>query len=444
MGRNGQGKSMLLKILCGKATATEGEVKTPDDITWGYVPQVIESFPHLSGGQRFHKTMTEELNSHPNILLLDEPTNHLDRLHRKNLIRMLQSYRGTLIIASHDTELLRHSVDVLWHIDQGKITVVKGHYDDYVREIQTQCISIKKDLSNLERQKKEMHQALMREQHRAAQSKSKGEKSIQQRKWPTIVSKAKTQRSEETSGRKKAALDDKKQKLHVQLSSLRVPEVILPKFSINSVDISEHILVTVREGSVGYSDQGACLRNITFSLSSGEHVAITGDNGSGKSTFVKAMLKHPHVWRTGCWHTPKREDIGYLDQHYGTLVSEHSVLESITERLPSWSHAQVRQHLNSFLFRTNAEVERVVAQLSGGEKARLSLAQIAAKTPKLLIVDEITNNLDLETREHVIQVLKHYPGSMIVISHDEDFLKALPRCSLYRLEEIMYSPSLRG
>ena len=100
-------------------------------------------------------------------------------------------------------------------------------------------------------------------------------------------------------------------------------------------------------------------------------------------------------------------------------------METITTLMPTWPHIEVRRHLNDFLFRKNEEVNALVSTLSGGEKARLSLAQIAAKTPKLLILDEITNNLDLETKDHVIQVLKSYPGAMIIISHDADFLEEI-------------------
>ena len=131
------------------------------------------------------------------------------------------------------------------------------------------------------------------------------------------------------------------------------------------------------------------------------------------------------VIKSGNWHAPKISDIGYLDQHYGTLSAEKTVLETIAELVPTWSHIEVRRHLNDFLFRKNEEVNSLVAKASGGEKARLSLAQIAARTPKLLILDEITNNLDLETRGHVIEVLKNYPGAMIVISHDTDFLREI-------------------
>lgn len=154
-------------------------------------------------------------------------------------------------------------------------------------------------------------------------------------------------------------------------------------------------------------------------------MAIIGDNGSGKSTLIKAILGDESVCKTGDWHVIKREDIGYLDQHYGTLNPDKTVLETISDLVPNWSHTEVRRHLNDFLFRKNEEVNAIVSILSGGEKARLSLAQIAAKTPKLLILDEITNNLDLETKEHVVQVIKAYPGAMIIISHEADFLEEI-------------------
>lgn len=141
--------------------------------------------------------------------------------------------------------------------------------------------------------------------------------------------------------------------------------------------------------------------------------------------MIKAILGDATVTKSGVWHAPKPSDIGYLDQHYRTLNQGKTVLETIQELVPSWSHAEVRSHLNDFLFRKNEEVQASFATLSGGEKARLSLAQIAAKPPQLLILDEITNNLDLETRNHVMQVLKDFPGAMIIISHDEDFLEEI-------------------
>lgn len=425
IGRNGSGKTTLLKILRGTVEPTSGVVQCADDVVFGVVPQIIEDFNSLSGGQRLHEALTRALSLDPNILLLDEPTNHLDRQNRKSLMRMLQSYTGTLIVVSHDTELLRHCIDILWHIDNGKIHVFSGNYDDYMREMRQRRASIEQELSRLDRQKKDIHNTLMKEQKRAAKSKVKGEKSISQRKWPTVVSNTKAGRAEETSGRKKSAIDHKKQDLTERLSSLRLPEIIMPKFSISATSVGDRTIVSISNGSIGYSIQKPLLQKMSLSIRSRDRLAIQGENASGKSTLIKAILDDASVIKSGNWSVPKLVDIGYLDQHYGTLSAEKTVCETIAELVPTWSYIEVRRHLNDFLFRKNEEVDSKVAQLSGGEKARLTLAQIAAFTPKLLILDEITNNLDLETRGHVIEVLKNYPGAMIVISHDADFLKEI-------------------
>ena len=416
IGRNGSGKSSLLKritSLCG------------DDVVVGYVPQVIVDYADLSGGQRLNKALTEVLTLDPNVLLLDEPTNHLDRRNRKNLIKMLQKYSGTLIVVSHDKEVLRHCVDIIWHIENGKIQVFSGSYDDYVQELKLKRASIESELELLSRKKRDMHSKLMREQHRASKSKIKGEKSIDQKKWPTVVSKSKALRAQETSGAKKLAIEHRKVELTNRLDNARLPEMIIPKFSIKSTSITKDVLIRVSEGEIGYYVDQPLLKSINFSLSCGERMAFVGDNGSGKSTLVRALLDDGKVYKTGEWYVPKISDIGYLDQHYETLSSEKTVLETIEELMPHWDYVDIRRHLNDFLFRKNEEVEAHIKVLSGGEKARLALAQIAAKTPKLLILDEITNNLDLETKDHIVQVLKEYPGAIIAISHDADFLEEI-------------------
>lgn len=416
IGRNGCGKSTLLQMIASLCK---------QDAVVGYVPQIITNNQDLSGGQRFNKALTDALSLAPDILLLDEPTNHLDLRSRKNLMRMLQNYHGTLIMVSHDTELLRHCMDTLWHIDNGQIRLFTGTYDDYMHEIKLKRAYIEGELELLNRQRKDMHHKLMHEQQRAAKSKTKGQKSIEKRKWPTVVSHAKAGRAEETSGRKKSAIDKRKSDLTETMSTLRVPEIIIPHFSLKCSDMSRGNIVQISGGSVGYCENRPILSGINLSLQSSERMAITGNNGSGKSTLIKGIMADGAVLKSGNWYVPQGRDIGYLDQHYGTLLEEKSVLANISELSPTWPHAELRRHLNDFLFRKNEEVNALVRTLSGGEKARLSLAQIAAQTPKLLILDEITNNLDFETKEHVIQVLKAYPGAMIIISHDADFLEQI-------------------
>jgi ATPase subunit of ABC transporter with duplicated ATPase domains len=434
IGNNGSGKSTLLKILHGSTAPTCGTVSYSNEVIFGMVPQIIESDASLSGGQRLNKALTRALSLNPNVLLLDEPTNHLDAHNRKSLMRLLQSYAGTLIIVSHDAELLRQCIDTLWHIDNGQIHVFTGNFDDYLSEIRQRRASIEQALSQLNREKKELHQALMKEQNRAAKSKAKGHKSIQQKKWPTVVSHAKASRAEETSGQKKSALDHKKQVLSEQLSNLHLPEIIVPTFSITAARTGDRILVSIQDGCIGYPGGKSVLEKISLSLNAKDRIAIQGKNASGKSTLIKGLLDDLNIIKSGSWTMPKSIDIGYLDQHYHTLSPEKTVFETLSELAPTWSHIEVRRHLNDFLFKKNEEVTSKVALLSGGEKARLTLAQIAAKTPKLLILDEITNNLDLETKGHVIEVLRNYPGAMIIISHDADFLNKIHIQDFYEIE----------
>lgn len=423
-GRNGSGKSSLMKILAGLMEPTEGKIIRESDLRIAYVPQTIETMESLSGGQRFNAALTQALSQDPQILLLDEPTNHLDRTNRQSLMRMLRHYAGTLIIVSHDVELLRTVVDQFWDIDHGVVYEFSGHYNDYQREKQRKRATIENEIERLSRAKKDLHQSLMQEQERAAKSRAKGEKNIKQRKWPTIVSATKMRRNQETAGEKSAALSERKSGLIEQLEDLRLPEMILPTFSLTSADIADKMILNIRDGSVGYGDT-IVMDAINITCHSHQRLAIRGDNGCGKTTLLKAILQDPQVIKAGDWLVPELKDIGYLDQHYRTLNPHASVIDNILEQVPGWTQTEARRHLNDFLFRKNEEVNALASSLSGGERARLSLAMISAKTPRLLILDEITNNLDLETRQHVIEVLQNYPGAMMVVSHDEDFLKGI-------------------
>lgn len=422
IGRNGCGKSTLLQLLMGLKQPTSGKLHVPDDVSFSYVPQVIEEFACLSGGQRFNKSLTAALSSAPNVLLLDEPTNHLDSSNRKSLFRKLNHFYGTLIIVTHDIELLRSCVDELWHMENGCITKFSGSYDDYIRECASKRQSVAKKLAVIKQEKQQLHASLMQEQQRAAKSKRQGQKHIVQRKWPTVKSHAKTSRALTTSDRKKTAIDKKKSNLIGELSALQLPAVIVPTFNLLASVQRSGTLLSVSQGSIGYVAQTPLVSDINLSLSSAERMAILGDNGSGKTTFIKALMGADHVIRSGDWKMPAMHDIGYLDQHYANVVADKSVLDSFVDWVPAWSMTAVRCHLSDFLFKTNHEVNTLGGYLSGGEKARFSLALIAAKPPKLLILDEITNNLDLETKAHVAQILKDYPAAMIVVSHDQEFL----------------------
>jgi ATPase subunit of ABC transporter with duplicated ATPase domains len=258
---------------------------------------LINEFEALSGGQRFNEKLTAALARLPNILLLDEPTNHLDRKNRQALMRMLRSFNGTLVVVTHDLELLS-LFDAIWHIDQGMIRVFTGSYEDYRRELAIRYQATLQELSQLSRQKKETHRSLMKEQARAKNSRIGGEKKIENKKWPTVGSAAKMGRANETSNRKKSEINHKKQVLMEQISTLRLPEVIKPTFSIQAGD-SGRVLVSISDGTVGF--ENPIVTAINLSVTSGERIAISGDNGSGKSTLIRAILEDTAIAKTGAW-----------------------------------------------------------------------------------------------------------------------------------------------
>jgi ATPase subunit of ABC transporter with duplicated ATPase domains len=329
-----------------------------------------------------------------------------------------------LIIATHDRELLRRCIDILWHINDGKITTFRGNYDDYLNEIRLKRQSISNQTESLEREKKAAHQRLMKEQEHVKKSVASGKKKVATGRWMKSGGDLKGMKAEKSQGRALSAIDEKQKKLSEQLSGIRLPEIILPKFHLSHRDMGDKTIVSIIDGSIAYEDK-IVLQNINLSVGSRERVAIVGNNGSGKTTLIRGILNDANVLKSGDWNTPNLRDIGYLDQHYGNLDPEKSAVEIISETNPTWNHGEIRRHLNDFLFRKNEEVNALVKNLSGGERVRLSLAKIAASPPRLLILDEITNNIDLETRDHLVEILREYPAAMIIISHDEDFLNKI-------------------
>ncbi|MDR2437130.1 MAG: ATP-binding cassette domain-containing protein [Endomicrobium sp.] len=272
----------------------------------------------------------------------------------------------------------------------------------------------------------------MKEQERAKKSKQHGEKLVEQRRWLPAVGDLKANYATKTAGKKNSAIINTKETLNERFSNLRLPEIIKPTFSLIAKDIGSKTIISISSGQVGYRDK-VILSDINLSVTGCEHLAIIGDNGSGKTTLMKAILNNPEVTKTGVWDLPAISEIGYLDQHYSSLGSTKTVLETSMDLAPNKTHAELRDLLNSFLFKKNEEVNKFIAALSGGERARLALAKIVLQPPKLLLIDEITNSIDSETKEHVGQVLKEYPGAMVIISHDSAFLEEINISHYYQL-----------
>ena len=429
MGINGTGKSTLLKIIQGKVEPTSGTVEISPEIIFGYVPQTVTEYPELSGGQRFNKALSQALSLNPDVLCLDEPTNHLDLSNKCSLIKMLQRYTGTLLIVSHDPEILKLDFDEIWHIEHANINIFSGNYSEYLKmhKLKKEAITTQREQAHKEKHK--LRKLIQKEHKRSSQSRSANKEERDK-----ALLGAMKESGSQTAGKNIRRLSKIEENIKQKLSDSFVHKKIEPNFNINAYKISfGKSVVSIINGSCGY--RKPILTNINFQLLGGNKVAIIGDNGTGKSTFIKAILKDPTIELQGEWRVPDKTEIGYLDQHYSTLDSNLSVFEVIKKAAQNWTDEEIRKHLNDFLFFTQEDISKKAMNLSGGEKARLCLAQIAAKNPSLLLLDEITNNIDLETRKHVIEVFKAYPGAMIAVTHDPEFLKALEIHSIYETKD---------
>ncbi|XWO14221.1 Vitamin B12 import ATP-binding protein BtuD [Candidatus Hepatincola sp. Pdp] len=441
IGNNGTGKSSLLKLINNFQEyevnqQVEGKIVVLNKASIGYIPQFIpaDNELHLSGGERFSQLFFQQIRYNPNLLLLDEPTNHLDINNRTHLIKCLKNFKNTLIVVSHNVELLSNCVNILWHIQDNTIHTFKGKYNHYMNSLNSRHTAIQKELLALTKQQKKQHNNLMQQEQLVAKRKQKGLKKIANKRIMPSVAHTLINNAEKSQGNRLKDINSKKQLLLNQLSQLNVPEIIKPKFHFYSLSKpSNKFLLSIHDGNVGYKNNSPILKNINLNLSYGDRIAITGNNGSGKSTLVKGILGDPHVIRTGVFSTPNKVDIGYLDQHYELLNSQETILESLEKIMPSWTQNDIRLHLHDFLFKSNECVNKLIKHLSQGEKVRLALCHIGAKTPNLLILDELSNNLDMETKNHVISVLYSYKGSILIIDHDEQFLNNLGVTSYYHL-----------
>ena len=344
----------------------------------------------FSGGWRMRAALAAALFMPSDCLLLDEPTNHLDLETSIWLEDCLEKLDKTLIIISHDRDILNKICDKIILVDEGKLKTFNGNYDSYERQRHEQTEQIIKDAARYEETRRHL-QAFV-DRFRAKATKAKQAQS--------------------------------RIKMLERLGEApKIPLERSVRFHFPQAQILDSYLFTLENVSCGYGDK-VVLKDINLSISQDDKIALLGANGNGKSTFAK--LLSGHIFAQGGKMTYARKlKIAYFAQHQTELLDiEKTPYELAREKMPEAKEAQVYTHLACFgLEKTKADT--IVEKLSGGEKSRLLLSLITIENPHILILDEPTNHLDIVSRRALIEALNNYNGAVILVTHDFHIIESV-------------------
>lgn len=354
--------------------------------------EYLRPINQLSGGQKSRVGVARLLLKKPDILLLDEPTNHLDIAAIKWLENYLKDYSGTIIMISHDRYFLDQITTRIFEIESGELTAYNGNYSKFI--IQKKAF-YEAELKQYETQQRE----LAKQQELIRKFKERGTEKL-----------AKRARSRE------------KRLSHIEM--VEQPKVFKAHFKMAlkaGAKTGKDILIA-RDLSKSY-DATKVFEQVDFEIYNGDRIGLIGPNGVGKTTLFKILLSQLSV-DTGTLTWGHHIMPGYYDQELNTLNLDHTVLEEIHEQKPELTLTEVRKLLGAFLF-SGDDIEKMIHQLSGGERSRVSLLKLMLSSANVLFLDEPTNHLDLYAKETLEEALSNYDGTMLTISHDRYFLNKI-------------------
>lgn len=343
----------------------------------------------LSGGEKTRLAFVKLLLQKPPVLLLDEPTNYLDLDTLDWLEAFLKNYQGAIITVSHDQYFLDHLANQIFELNFGKLTTFKGNYSQYVKE-------------------RELMDSQQEAAYEKQQEKIKKEEEFIQK---NLVRASTTKRAQ---SRRKVL--DKMERIKPPKHKQKV------RINFTSDRPSGKEVLIAKDLTIGYPDK-TMVSDIDFQVNKNDRVAIIGPNGIGKSTLLKTIMKKLEP-KDGSIKYGASLDIGYYDQELQSLDPSKTVLDTIWDRHKTMPEKDVRSILASFLF-TAEDIDKTVGQLSGGQKARLTLTVLSLEKDNFLLMDEPTNHLDIEAKEVLEQALDNYDGTLLFVSHDRYFINEL-------------------
>ncbi|MCB8823350.1 ABC-F family ATP-binding cassette domain-containing protein [Microvirga rosea] len=479
VGRNGVGKSTLLKMIAGdlqplggsvsvsgtiglsrqavhvapqetvadlfgaadalailrRAEAGEATIEELATVDWTIEGRIATALAHvgleikldrrlaeLSGGQRTRASLAAAIFSEPDFLLLDEPTNNLDRAGRKAVINLLASWRAGAIIISHDRELLEH-MDAIVELTSLGATRYGGNWHHYRERKATELEAARHDLAHSEKRLTEINRkaqvAAERKDRRDAAGGRKGARGD----LPRILLGARKNNAEATRGESvRLAEHQRSQALEAvataraRIERLQTLSVVLPPTGLPA----NRAVLRMDSVTAGYDINHPVIRDLSLSVTGPERVALVGPNGSGKTTLLKVIAGEIKAFQGT---VSVLVDFAMLDQSVSVLDPDTSILDNFMRLNPDSNENTCWASLAGFLFKADAARQRV-STLSGGQMLRAGLACVLGGTqpPPLLILDEPTNHLDIDSIEAIEAGLTAYDGAILLVSHDETFL----------------------
>ena len=348
---------------------------------------------NLSGGQKSKVAFARLLYSNPEILLLDEPTNHLDVDTKEYIINYLKNYNGTILVISHDIEFLDQVTSQTLYVDKEthKMEIFPGNYEKYTK----------------------IRNERLKTQERIYEKQVKEEEKLKRIIAKYIGGNEKKARIAKDRQKKLARLEDNKITINKKVKKT--------KFKIKVNQASGIVPLKVENLKFGYDEEHILFDNLTFDLERGEKFLIVGENGIGKSTLLKLIVGKLKPLFGEIFINDKTE-IGYYAQEHELLDNDKIILDNFNEF--NLSIGNLRAFLGNFLF-TGDDVYKKVSYLSPGERSRVALAKLALTGANLLILDEPTNHLDPETQKIIADTFKDYEGTMLVVSHNLEFVDNL-------------------
>ena len=396
-------------------------------------------FNRISDGQRQRILLARALCQQPEVILLDEPTNYLDADGRERLYNLIRRTSATVLVISHDRTLLNQLPAICELSSQG-LTYYSGNYDFYKEQKALQQKALTQQLEEKQKALRLARKVAREVEERKAKQNVRGEKNSIKKGIPRIMMGALKNNAENSSSRLSSIHTEKTEKLQAEMSGIKssLPQTDKLKTDFNASHLHVgKVLVKAKDVNFHYPSLAASpmettrpeavkelwSSSLTFQLRSGDRLSLKGKNGSGKTTLLKLIMGELHP--TG--GVMERADFTsvYLDQEYSLVRNERSVLQ----QAEAFNHRHLPEHevktiLNRYLFPRDVW-NKPCGKLSGGEKMRLSFCclMIADNTPDMFILDEPTNNLDIESIEIITATIRDYAGTVIAISHDREFLK---------------------